>query len=94
MAAHAVLAARGEWVTNGKRLLERAGLRDVDGLIMGLHSEASVLEETLYQAMQRFTGALAEAAPQSSSARRAQPAAGPVSAKWTNFRLLPVPPPQ
>jgi predicted nucleotidyltransferase len=30
---HAVLAARGEWVTNEKRLLERAGLRDVDGIV-------------------------------------------------------------
>ncbi|MFE0176472.1 nucleotidyltransferase domain-containing protein [Streptomyces sp. NPDC059002] len=32
-AAHAVLAARGEWVTNEKRLLERAGLRDVDRIL-------------------------------------------------------------
>ncbi|MGX1269308.1 nucleotidyltransferase family protein [Streptomyces phaeoluteigriseus] len=32
-AGHAVLAARGEWVTNEKRLLERAGLRDVDALV-------------------------------------------------------------
>ncbi|MFM9443959.1 nucleotidyltransferase domain-containing protein [Streptomyces acidiscabies] len=32
---HAVLAARGEWVTNEKRLLERAGLRDVDGVVVG-----------------------------------------------------------
>lgn len=31
--AHAVLAARGEWVTNEKRLLERAGLRGVDGIL-------------------------------------------------------------
>ncbi|WP_327314324.1 nucleotidyltransferase domain-containing protein [Streptomyces sp. NBC_01235] len=30
---HAVLAARGEWVTNEKRLLERAGLRGVDAFI-------------------------------------------------------------
>ncbi|MEU2285076.1 nucleotidyltransferase domain-containing protein [Streptomyces sp. NPDC013178] len=30
---HAVLAARGEWVTNEKRLLERAGLREVDDLV-------------------------------------------------------------
>jgi predicted nucleotidyltransferase len=29
-AAHAVLAARGEWVTNDKTLLTRAGLRQVD----------------------------------------------------------------
>jgi hypothetical protein len=32
-AAHAVLAARGEWVTNDKTLLTRAGLREIDGLI-------------------------------------------------------------
>ncbi|WP_133910195.1 nucleotidyltransferase family protein [Streptomyces sp. NBC_00582] len=31
--AHAVLAARGEWVTNEKRLLERAGLRQADQLL-------------------------------------------------------------
>ncbi|MDF3149350.1 MULTISPECIES: nucleotidyltransferase domain-containing protein [unclassified Streptomyces] len=33
---HAVLAGRGEWVTNEKRLLERAGLRSVDGVIGAL----------------------------------------------------------
>jgi Nucleotidyltransferase domain len=32
-AAHAVLAARGEWVTNEKTLLTRAGLRPVDQFI-------------------------------------------------------------
>ncbi|NUU21440.1 MAG: nucleotidyltransferase domain-containing protein, partial [Streptomycetaceae bacterium] len=31
--AHAVLAARGEWVTNEKRLLDRAGLRDLDAVV-------------------------------------------------------------
>ncbi|MFH8898891.1 nucleotidyltransferase family protein [Streptomyces coeruleorubidus] len=31
--AHAVLAARGEWVTNEKGLVARAGLRDVDALL-------------------------------------------------------------
>ncbi|UFQ15011.1 MULTISPECIES: nucleotidyltransferase domain-containing protein [Streptomyces] len=30
---HAVLAARGEWVTNEKRLLERAGLRGIDAIL-------------------------------------------------------------
>ncbi|MFJ8532452.1 nucleotidyltransferase family protein [Streptomyces sp. NPDC093591] len=35
-AGHAVLAGRGEWVTNEKRLLERAGLRGVDGVIGSL----------------------------------------------------------
>lgn len=33
--AHAVLAARGEWVTNEKRLLQRAGLRGIDKIITG-----------------------------------------------------------
>ena len=32
-AAHAVLAARGEWVTNEKTLLTRAGLRHVDDFL-------------------------------------------------------------
>jgi len=31
--AHAALAARGEWVTNEKRLLDRAGLRAVDDVV-------------------------------------------------------------
>jgi predicted nucleotidyltransferase len=33
---HAVLAARGEWVTNEKRLLDRAGLREVDRIVASL----------------------------------------------------------
>ncbi|MDH6552017.1 nucleotidyltransferase domain-containing protein [Streptomyces sp. SAI-041] len=33
---HSVLAARGEWVTNEKRLLERAGLRDADRVVQSL----------------------------------------------------------
>ena len=33
---HAVLAARGEWVTNEKRLLDRAGLRETDRIIASL----------------------------------------------------------
>lgn len=35
-AGHAVLAAKGEWVTNEKRLLEQAGLRGVDDIIASL----------------------------------------------------------
>jgi predicted nucleotidyltransferase len=34
--AHAVLAARGEWVTNEKTLLHRAGLREIDAVLTGL----------------------------------------------------------
>lgn len=32
--AHAVMAARGEWVTNEKQLLARAGLRRIDDLVL------------------------------------------------------------
>lgn len=38
--AHAVLAARGEWVTNEKRLLERAGLRTVDDVLAAMAARA------------------------------------------------------
>jgi hypothetical protein len=34
--AHAVLAAQGQWVTNEKTLLDRAGLRGIDGILTGL----------------------------------------------------------
>ena len=66
MAAHAVLAARGEWITNEKRL--RTGLRDMDRLTTGLQSEPTALEETTDQAIQRFNKALAEARPWSGTA--------------------------
>ncbi|WAP59674.1 nucleotidyltransferase domain-containing protein [Streptomyces sp. S465] len=48
--AHAVLAARGEWVTNEKRLLERAGLRGIDALVGGLRPEPAVLAEAIADA--------------------------------------------
>jgi predicted nucleotidyltransferase len=41
-AAHAVLAARGEWVTNEKRLLTRAGLRDIDRIVAELSAGSLV----------------------------------------------------
>jgi predicted nucleotidyltransferase len=48
---HAVLAARGEWVTNEKRLLERAGLRAVDSVLASLSVDAAT--DTLDQAIQQ-----------------------------------------
>jgi predicted nucleotidyltransferase len=42
-AAHAVLAGRGEWVTNEKRLLDRAGLRSVDTVLSGLAADPGPL---------------------------------------------------
>lgn len=41
--AHAALAARGEWVTNEKTLLDRAGLRAADDLLTGLSSAPDAL---------------------------------------------------
>ncbi|MBD0844510.1 nucleotidyltransferase domain-containing protein [Streptomyces sp. TRM68416] len=50
-AGHGVLAARGEWVTNEKRLLERAGLREIDAIV-----------ESLSPAPETLTAAVTEAA--------------------------------
>ncbi|MFF7646600.1 nucleotidyltransferase domain-containing protein [Streptomyces canus] len=47
---HSVLAARGEWVTNEKRLLERAGLRGVDGIIAGLRPAPDSLSAAISEA--------------------------------------------
>lgn len=45
-AAHAILAHRGEWVTNEKQLLSRAGLRGVDAVL----AELGTAPERLLQA--------------------------------------------
>ena len=55
------MAARGEWVTNERRLLERAGLRDVDEVLMGLCADPSVLEDAIEQASRNFHPAVAGA---------------------------------
>ncbi|MEI8411703.1 MULTISPECIES: nucleotidyltransferase domain-containing protein [unclassified Kribbella] len=44
MAAHAVLAGRGEWVTNEKRLVDRAGLRGIDAVLAG-QEPVTLIEE-------------------------------------------------
>jgi hypothetical protein len=49
-AAHGVLAARGEWVTNEKRLLERAGLRGIDAVVGALRAEPDVLVRAVTRA--------------------------------------------
>ncbi|MEU6095580.1 nucleotidyltransferase domain-containing protein [Streptomyces sp. NPDC047079] len=60
-AAHAVLAARGEWVTNEKRLLERAGLRGLDGTVAGLRADPDRLVAAVVTADELFEAALAGA---------------------------------
>lgn len=56
--AHAVLAARGEWVTNEKRLLDRAGLRGVDAIVAGLRPEPEALGQALAVAQELFRAAV------------------------------------
>ncbi|WP_369367405.1 nucleotidyltransferase domain-containing protein [Streptomyces sp. CG4] len=56
-AAHGVLAARGEWVTNEKRLLERAGLRDMDTVVGALRAEPDALHRAVTEA-ERIIGEL------------------------------------
>ncbi|MET8581688.1 nucleotidyltransferase domain-containing protein [Streptomyces collinus] len=54
-AGHAVLAARGEWVTNEKRLLERAGLRRMDEVLAALRPAPEALTEAI-EAAERIIG--------------------------------------
>ncbi|MFD7276021.1 nucleotidyltransferase domain-containing protein [Streptomyces sp. NPDC059862] len=55
-AGHGVLAARGEWVTNEKRLLERAGLRTVDDVLASLSAgtDPDTLNQAITQAQALF----------------------------------------
>ncbi|MFF3223763.1 nucleotidyltransferase domain-containing protein [Nocardia suismassiliense] len=48
--AHAIVAARGEWVTNEKRLLQRAGLRSIDAIVAGLEPEPESLAQAIVEA--------------------------------------------
>ncbi|MEU9218328.1 nucleotidyltransferase domain-containing protein [Streptomyces sp. NPDC048376] len=48
--AHAVLAARGEWVTNEKGMVERAGLGGMDALLAGLTPEPRTLADAVTRA--------------------------------------------
>jgi predicted nucleotidyltransferase len=41
--AHAILAHRGEWTTNEKQLLARAGLREVDAIVADMSAEPADL---------------------------------------------------
>ena len=55
--AHAVLAGRGEWVTNEKTLLQRADLRDIDAIIAGLSASPQALCAAVATAETRLTSA-------------------------------------
>jgi Nucleotidyltransferase domain len=60
-AAHAVLAARGEWVTNEKTLLTRAGLRAVDGFIAAAGPDPGVLRDIVDRSRDLCSAAVEEA---------------------------------
>lgn len=58
-AAHAVLAAHGEWTTNEKQLLDRAGLRGVDDAVAG--ADAGSLVALVDDVSQRLTSVVVDA---------------------------------
>ncbi|MFG2024511.1 nucleotidyltransferase domain-containing protein [Streptomyces sp. NPDC048825] len=58
--AHAVLAARGEWVTNEKGLLERAGLREGDALLGNLTPDPDALARAVTEAETLFSQAVSQ----------------------------------
>lgn len=60
-AAHAVLAAQGEWITNEKTLLPRAGLDEVDAIVAGAGRTASGLERAVADVRELCRQRLADA---------------------------------
>jgi predicted nucleotidyltransferase len=60
-AGHAVLAARGEWITNEKTLLTRAGLRQVDEFIAGARPDPGALCDMVDRTRAACVTALREA---------------------------------
>jgi len=60
-AAHAVLAARGEWVTNEKTLLTRAGLRQVDQFIASEKPDPDVMRDVVERSRVLCSDAVREA---------------------------------
>jgi hypothetical protein len=62
-AAHGLLAARGVWVSNEKRLLDRAGLRPLDAIAAGLTPDPAALTAAVDAAADLFTDAGRTAGP-------------------------------
>ncbi|MFD7242828.1 nucleotidyltransferase domain-containing protein [Streptomyces massasporeus] len=57
--AHAVLAARGEWVTNEKGLVARAGLAEVDAVVSDLTGGPAALARAVTDVETLLAGAVA-----------------------------------
>jgi hypothetical protein len=62
-AAHATAAAAGQWVTNEKTLLDRAGLRGVDEILAGLTPDAGTLTRAIDRALELLENAVSRADP-------------------------------
>jgi predicted nucleotidyltransferase len=60
-AAHAVVSARSEWVTNEKGLLTRAGLDGIDGLVLATTADPTRLQSMIDEVRALCTTALASA---------------------------------
>jgi predicted nucleotidyltransferase len=60
-AAHAVLAARGQWVTNDKTLLTRAGLRQVDEFIAAARPDPGAMRDVVDRSHAVCSDAMREA---------------------------------
>ncbi|MFI1797967.1 nucleotidyltransferase domain-containing protein [Streptomyces sp. NPDC020379] len=60
-AAHAVLAARGQWVTNEKTLVDQAGLRHIDRVLGGLTPQPRALSTAIDEAAALLEEAVAAA---------------------------------
>ena len=60
-AAHAVLAAWGQWVTNEKTLLTRAGLRQVDEFIAAARPDPGVMRDVVDRSRVVCSDAMTEA---------------------------------
>jgi len=56
-----VLAATGQWVTNEKALLDRAGLRDVDQVLAALTPDSGRLTQAIDDAEALLQTAVAHA---------------------------------
>lgn len=63
MSAHAVLAARGQWVTNEKTLLERAGLSGLDAIVSEAGASSALLHAAVHRARSLCSARLEAALP-------------------------------
>ena len=60
-AAHAVLAARGQWITNEKTLLTQAGLRQIDDFVAAARPDPGALRDVVERSRALCSDAVREA---------------------------------